>query len=265
MGVRLNGLTFFYATQGHPSAVPLIFLHGFPFNHTMWQPQFDFLKKDCRVIAYDQRGHGQSETGNGPFTLEFLVDDFFALLDVLTIPKAIVCGLSMGGYVALRAIERDPSRFQALVLCDTRSEADSNEAKIKRASQIKTIQKDGVSVFAEEFLKGLFAPESFRARPEVIDNVRQMIRKNSPLGICGTLLALASRTDTTPSLAAIQVPTLILVGEKDGMTPPSAAGAMQQQIRGSKMHMIPGAGHMSNLENPADFNRHVSEFVLSLR
>jgi 3-oxoadipate enol-lactonase len=230
----------------------------------MWKRQTQMLqdgKKNLRVITYDLRGHGQSEVGDGQYTIELLVDDLIALLDHLKITKTILCGFSMGGYIALRAIERNPDRFNALVLCDTMSAADSNEAKIRRANSIKLVKKEGVGRFAEGFMKAVFAPQTFGTKPEIIDEIRRIILSNSPLAICGALLAMAGRTDTTETLAKISVPTLILVGEHDAVTPPTAAKTMNDRISNSKLHLINNAGHMSNLENPAMFNEHLTKFL----
>lgn len=240
----------------------MVFIHGFPFSSGMWKGQTQMLQeKNLRVIAYDLRGHGQSDVGDGQYTIELFVDDLVALLDYLKITRTILCGFSMGGYIALRAIERNPDRFSALVLCDTMSAADSNEAKIRRANSIKLVKKEGVGRFAEGFLKAVFAPQTFDAKPDIVDEIRRTILSNSPLGICGALLAMAGRTDTTEALAKISVPTLILVGEHDAVTPPSAAKIMRDRILNSKLHLIENAAHMSNLENPSMFNEHLTKFL----
>lgn len=218
-------------------------------------------KKRLRIITYDLRGHGKSDVGDGQYTIELFVDDLMALLDYLKLTKAILCGFSMGGYIALRAIERNPDRFSALVLCDTMSAADSTEAKLRRANTIKQIKREGVERFAEGFLKAVFARQTFDAKPEIIDEIKRTILSNSPLGICGALLAMAGRTDTTEGLSKINVPTLILVGEHDAVTPPSAAKSMHERIPNSKLYLIDNAGHMSNLENPSVFNEHLTRFL----
>src|SRR6185503_6778513 len=178
-------------------------------------------KKNLRIVTYDLRGHGQSDVGDGQYSIELFVDDLIGLLDYLKVSKTILCGFSMGGYIALRAIERNPDRFSALVLCDTMSAADSNEAKIKRTNSIKQIKKEGVERYAEGFLKAVFAPQTIDTKPDIINEIRRTILSNSPLGICGALLALAGRTDTTEALSKLKIPTLILVGEHDAVTPPS--------------------------------------------
>src|SRR5262245_28830559 len=133
-------IQLFYEEKGPPNAYPLVFIHGFPFNHTTWNPQWEALPSSRRAVRYDLRGHGQSETGDGQYTLELFVDDLMGLLDFLEISRAVLCGLSMGGYTALRAAERHPERIRGLVLCDTKSEADSNETKLKRAENLKLIK-----------------------------------------------------------------------------------------------------------------------------
>jgi 3-oxoadipate enol-lactonase len=250
-----------YIDQGQKDGTPLVLVHAFPLNHTMWTPQIEALSEKHRVIAYDVRGHGKSDVGDGQYTIELFVDDLMALLDRLNIEKTVLCGLSMGGYIALRAMELHPERFCALVLGDTRSEADSDEAKIKRSATLKLIKEKGVTLFAEGFVKQALAPETFDTKPAIVQTVKEMITSNSPLGIGGALLAFASRTDTTESLKRIQIPTLILVGDQDQITPPSAALSLKKKIQAAQMHVIPMAGHLSNVENPAEFNQRLLSFI----
>jgi 3-oxoadipate enol-lactonase len=228
----------------------------------MWKTQVEALQENgFRIIDYDLRGHGQSGVGDGQYTIELFVDDLIALLDYLKITKTVVCGFSMGGYVALRAIERNPERFSALILCDTTSSADSNETKVKRATSIKIIKKDGVKPFAEGFLKAVFSEQSFSIKQNAVEEARKMILSTSMMGICGAMLAMAARTDTTESLSKISVPTLVLVGEHDTITPPAAAKTMHDRIQNSKMHIIGNAAHMSGMENPTEFNKHIIKFL----
>lgn len=261
MKVNINGITINYTERGLPQGLPVVFIHGFPFSHLMWEPQMKALPNEYRAITYDVRGHGESDVGDGQYSIEFFVDDFVGLLDFLVIQKAVVCGLSMGGYIALRAVERHPDRFQGLILCNTRSEADSNEGKVKRSDTVKAVKSSGVKEFAGNFVKAVFAQETFERSPQSVETIREIIESNSPLGICGTLLALASRTDTTNFLSKISVPTLILVGEHDTLTPPSASQSMKENIRGAEMHIVPGAAHMSNLENSTFFNEKLIGFL----
>lgn len=158
MYLSTNGTTLYYIDVGQPSSPPIVLIHGFPLSHEMWTNQIEFLKNAYRVVAFDLRGQGRSEVGDGQFTLEFLVDDLIALLDHLKIRQAVLCGLSMGGYVSLRTVERNTERVSGLVLCDTKSEADPNETKLARGASIRAIKKNEVDAYAETFLKGALSP-----------------------------------------------------------------------------------------------------------
>jgi 3-oxoadipate enol-lactonase len=259
-----NSISVNYVERGNPAGLPVIFLHGFPFSHRMWDPQMRSLPNTFRAISYDIRGHGDSQVADGQYSLEFFVDDLIAIMDHLVIEKAVLCGLSMGGYIALRAVERHPERVKGLILADTKSGADTNEAKVKRSSAMATVKREGVPAFAESFAKAIFASETFSKNPQAVAFIKEIIRGNTILGICGALLALAGRTDTTESLAAISVPTLILVGEEDALTPPSESEALHSRIQGSELVSIPGAAHMSNIENEAAFNEALLSYLKKL-
>ena len=261
MFTYINSNPIYYIDEGKPDAMPVIFLHGFPFNHEMWKAQVELVSKEHRAIAYDIRGHGKSYIGEAQFTIEHHVDDLIALLDHLKIEKTVIVGLSMGGYIVLRALERNPERFRAAVLCDTKSEPDADAGKLKRFEGMKGVREHGSEVFGEAFAKNVFAPESFTTKPEAVAFIKNIIKATPSLSIAGTLLALAARTDTTPSLSNIKIPTLILVGEKDVTTPPANSQSMHEKIAGSELHIIPNAAHMSNLENPEAFNRHLLSFL----
>lgn len=264
MRLPVPGAAIDYETAGPRNGVPVLFVHGFPFSRAMWKPQVDLLKEDHYVVTYDVRGHGASEPGDGQYTVELFVDDLVALLDRLHLKSVAAVGLSMGGYILLRAVERHPERFRALVLCDTRSEADGNEGKVKRARQAADVREKGLASFTEGFLKAVFAGTTFEERPDVVEAVRAMVNATAPAAVAGTLIALAGRTDSTPSLFRIPVPTLIMVGREDSITPPSAAQAMKDKIPGAELRVIPRAGHLSNLENPEEFNRHLADFLRTI-
>lgn len=265
MKARINGLNIDYAEHGRKGKLPLVFVHGFPFSKEMWQPQIDALKNEYHVIAYDVRGHGATDVGDGQYSVEYFVDDLIGLLDHMNLTSVVAAGLSMGGYIVLRAVERHPERFRALVLCDTRSEADGNEGKIKRAQQAKVVKTDGAQKFAEGFIKAVFYEKTFQTNPRAVETIRAIIERTSPLAIAGTLIALAGRTDTTSSLHNINVPTLIMVGQHDTLTPPSASQAMKENIPNAEMHVIPDAAHMSNMENATEFNGHLKLFLQKFR
>lgn len=261
MRITLPTHSLFYVEEGTPSGLPVVFLHGFPFSHWIWKGQLAAIGSFCRGIAYDLKGHGLSDIGTGLYTIEAHVDDLIGMLDALRIKQAVVVGLSMGGYVALRGLEREPERFRAVVLCDTRSEADGHEAKLRRFAGIAAVQQEGSRPFADAFVKSIFAPSSLTGKSGEVEAIHRIICRTPAVSIAGTLLALAARTDTTPSLERIRVPALILVGAEDSITPPAAARAMHEKIAGSELQIIPGAGHMSNLENPEAFNGALLPFL----
>jgi 3-oxoadipate enol-lactonase len=260
----INGWNTCYNIYGKAVGLPVVFIHGFPFSQEMWRSQVAELSGDYRVVTYDVRGHGESEVGDGQYSIEFFVDDLLALLERLEIEKVVVVGLSMGGYIALRAVERNPERFRALVLCHTRSEADTDEAKLKRTASIRFVKQEGAKKFAEGFVRGVFAPQTFNSKPAIVKSILEIIERMSPLAIAGTLLALAARTDTTASLSKITVPTLILAGESDTLIPISAGQSMHEKIPNSELLVIPKSAHLSNLENPEEFNRLLLNFLRRL-
>ena len=259
---KVNGITIY--DEGNPSGLPVIFIHAFPVDHSMWRPQVEMLSPSYRVISYDVRGHGQSEVGDGQYTMELFVDDLLAVADHLRVQTSVLCGLSMGGYIVLRAAERHPDRWKGIVLCDTKSEADGNEAKIKRAAAIASVKKIGAEGFAKTFIKTVLAESTLKNKFHLVESVLKMVSQNSTTGIAGALLALASRTDTTPFLPKLTVPTLILVGEEDKVTPPAASELMQKAIPSSQMHVISDAAHFSNLENPTAFNAKLLTFLKAI-
>jgi 3-oxoadipate enol-lactonase len=262
--IQANGIRVSYLEEGLPQGLPLIFIHGFPFSKAMWKTQLSALKETHRVIAYDVRGHGDTEPGAAQFSLPQFADDLFFFMDALKIERAILIGLSMGGYIALRAIQRQPERIAGLILCDTQCAADSEEGREKRKKTIAFIQKNGLSVYAEESLKNLFAPASFTAKKDQVTFIQDTILKTPASTICLTLQALADRKETCSSLTEIKVPVCILVGKEDKITSPELASKMQVLIKDSTLHIIEGAGHLSNLENPEQFNTHVKNFLAML-
>lgn len=249
-----------YTDSGKQDGTPVLFIHAFPLNQQMWADQVEALKNNFRVITFDVRGLGKSEL-TGPYTLEFIVDDVINLLDKLKIKKVVVCGLSMGGYVALRAIQRNPDRFMGLVLADTKSEPDTDASKLGRYNAIKTINEKGLSFYANSFLQSSIAQTTQEDRSKILAKAMSMAESNSPNAVSAAALALISRTDTSADLAKINVPTLILQGEFDSVIPMAAAKSLNEKIKNSVLAVIPNAGHLSNLENPAAFNEQLLVFL----
>lgn len=261
----VNNLTVSYIDEGSINAPTIIFIHGFPLNKTMWNKQIGELKKNYRVIAYDIRGHGDSDAGHDDFSIELFVNDLLSLMDALKIDKTILCGFSMGGYIALNAIENYPKRFNALLLCDTNCSDDKPEAKEKRMSTIESIKGKGLEQYAEESLKKLFAPISFSKQIKEIPLVREMIMKTSKQSIYKTLHALAERKESCTKLHEIKMPVLIMVGKEDEITPPDVALSMHERIKGSTIHIIDHAGHLSNMESSKEFNNQLTGFLVLVK
>lgn len=262
--MTVNNLTVSYIDEGPDEEPVIIFIHGFPFNKSMWTKQVEALKENYRVVAYDVRGHGNSDTGNEDFSIELFVKDLLNFMDALNIDRTILCGLSMGGYIALNAIENYPERFDALILSDTHCIADTPEAKEKRLKTIESIKKDGVEKFADESIKNLFAPESFSKKKEEIAAVRDMIVNTTKESLYKTLRAFYERKETCSKLSEIKVPVLIMVGKEDKITPPVAAQLIHEKIKDSLLSIIEHAGHLSNMENPREFNKQLKKFVASV-
>jgi len=258
--LMVNDLMVNYTDLGPDDAPVIIFIHGFPLNKTMWDNQVELLKHDFRVIAYDIRGHGESDAGNDAFSIELLVSDLMGFMDSLRIEKASLCVLSLGGYIALNAIENYPDRFDSLVLCDTTCKADAPETKKIRIKAVEDIIKNGVSDYAGLSVKNLFVAESFSKNKELVASVKNMIINTSELVLCSTLLALASRKGTCSKLPDINVPVMILVGQEDILTPPAAAKILNENIKNSTLYIIEHAAHLSNLENPEVFNEQLKRF-----
>lgn len=258
--IEIKGIKVSYFDEGK-GEIPIVFIHGFPFNKSMWKDQVTLLSADHRVIAYDVRGHGGSQAGVEVFTMDQFADDLLLLMDALEISKVVVCGLSMGGYIVLNALTKQRERIAGLILADTQCAADTEEGKDKRRKTIAFIKKNGLKEYAEESMKNLFAPQSFTNKKEQVTFVKNIILHTDAESICKTLEALATRSETCSTLDEIKIPTLILVGKEDSVTPITAAQKMKELIADSQLHIIDEAGHMSNLENLTNFTEHVKVFL----
>jgi pimeloyl-ACP methyl ester carboxylesterase len=242
------------------SGEPVVFLHAFPLNGTMWAPQTSALAAEWRCLTLDARGFGESPA-QAPFTMDRYADDVVAMLDHAGIGSATVVGLSMGGYVAFALWRRAPDRVRALVLADTRATADPPDGVARRRELISLARSEGVCAVAERQLVGLLGKTTRARRPEVEATARAIAEGATVEGIVGALEALVARPDSTATLATITVPTLFNAGEEDVITPPKEARAMHEAVLGSRLEIIGRAGHLSNLEAPAAFNVVVSEFL----
>jgi 3-oxoadipate enol-lactonase len=245
------------------TGMPVAFIHGFPHNRTLWAPQVSALVDRARCIALDLRGFGESSR-NGPFTIDQFADDVAMLLRMLGIERTVIAGLSMGGYVALAFWRRHREMVRALVLADTRAGADNEEARAKRLSLIDLARSRGSEAVADGQIVGMIGKSTRDKRPALIDDVHRMLASAPVDGICGALEAMMGRIDSTPTLPTIDVPTLVVVGAEDVLTPVSESEILHDAIRGSRMEVIEQAGHVSNLERPAAFNHVLSEFLAAL-
>lgn len=269
---------------GEASRGTVVFLHGFPFNGAMWDPQLHALPEGWRGLAPDLRGFGETaiealpgEVSTGKriggriardsepvLTMARLADDVADLLDSRGLDRAVVCGLSMGGYVALELWRRHPHRVRALVLADTRAGADDDEARENRLRMAQTARASGGRPIAAAMIPALLTPKTLDRAPEVVEQVKAMILSTAPETLIAALAGMAARHDSTADLPGISVPTLVLVGEDDGLTPPASARAMAAAIPNATFRAIPDAGHASNLENPEAFNRALGDFLAGL-
>lgn len=246
------------------AGTPLVLLHAFPLDRGMWRPQVAALRESARVIAIDLPGFGESPAP-AEFTIDGAADAVAELLGELKVPKAVVCGLSMGGYVALAFSRRHPDRLAGLILADTRAGIDDSQAKAARDKSISTVREQGSAVLFDGMLPKVLTETTRRDRPEVVEFLKSIAGRQKAEGVAAALAAMRDRPDANPGLKDIAVPTLVLVGEADTVTPGLSAANLAAQIRGSKLVNIPGAGHLSNLENPAAFNAAVREFLATVR
>lgn len=257
--IRVNNIQLAYNDTGSGPAIVLI--HGYPFNRSMWTEQVSLLNDRFRVVTLDLRGHGESESSTGASTMKLMAEDVAALMDEIGIERAVVGGLSMGGYVTLAFHQLFPERVEKLLLADTRAQADTEEGKATRAEQVQQILADGMAGIVNAMLPKLLSPETVSKRPDVVKRVRDMMIHTSPAGAAAALRGMAEREDQTGRLAQIKVPTLIVVGKEDPITPVADSQKMHERIAGSQLVVIENASHVSNIEQPEQFNRAFNEFL----
>lgn len=250
--IRINDINLAYTDVG--TGPPIVLIHGYPFNRSLWTEQTEALNSKYRVVAPDLRGFGESDSSEGTATMARMAEDVAALMDALAIEQAVIGGLSMGGYVALAFARMFPARVKALVLADTRAQADSEEGKQTRHQQAEKALSEGMAGIADAMLPKLLTPETVSKRPELVKRVRDMMLKTKPGGAAAALLGMAERDDQTEFISSIRVPALILVGREDAITPVADSEKMQSRIEGSRLVVIENAGHVSNLEQTEQFN-----------
>jgi 3-oxoadipate enol-lactonase len=242
---------------------PVVLLHAFPLGADMWRPQLHRVPDGSRFIAPDLRGFGAAGSGKAA-SMDDMAAGVLEFLDTLQIKTAVIGGLSMGGYVTFALLRRAPDRFHGLILADTRATADNEQGRAARMKMLDTVREKGVSAVVDEMLPKLLGATSQRERLTLADQVRGIALKNSSDAVAGAVEAMRDRPDSTPLLPAIEVPTLVLVGEEDTLTPPSDSQAMAAAIPQAKLVTLAGAGHLSNLEVPDQFSTALSDFLVTI-
>jgi pimeloyl-ACP methyl ester carboxylesterase len=259
MKATLGGAEIEYDVRGEGPAI--VFLHAFPLGRFMWDGEAEALAGRHRVVRFDARGFGGTPPGGAPLTMDRIADDAAALMGHLGIEKGVVAGCSMGGYAAFAFVRRHPEKLAGLVLQDTRAGADSAEARANRATLASRVLEEGAEAAADAFLPKLVGETTHRENSGLVARLRERILSTSPMGIAEALHGLGTRADSRETLGHVQVPTLVVVGEEDVLTPPEEAEAMAAAIDASRLEVIPRAGHLSNLENPSVYQDVLTRFL----
>jgi 3-oxoadipate enol-lactonase len=261
--LSVNGIGMNVVDRG--SGLPVLFVHGFPLDHCMWKAQLDALAPGYRVIAPDLRGFGHSGVTEGTVTMEQFADDLCEVLDELTVDQPVVlCGLSMGGYIAFEFLRKYGRRVCGLVLCDTKAAADTPEAAENRHKMAEQVLTEGPSALAASMTERLFSPSTREKHPEMVQKVQETILSTPPVGVAAALRGMAQRSDMTSLLGEIRLPTLVLVGEDDVITPPDEMRQMAQAIYRSEFVTIPHAGHLAPMEKPDAVSDVLRQFLRGL-
>ena len=258
MKIKANGITFNYDVTGIDGAPWLIFSNSLATNLHMWDQQAADLKNSFRILRYDQRGHGQTEAPAGRYTFELLVADVIALMDALGVARAHWCGVSMGCATGMGLVQKHPGRFDRMVLCDNPGRS-SPETHRQWEERIAVAQKDGMAALLESTMQRWFPPETLKANPPHMDIIRRMILATPINGFIGCSAALGDH-DFRPLMPQVKNPVLYMTGEKDGHNA-AAMKVMQQELPGSQYIVLPGAGHISNMDQPALFTKSLREFL----
>ncbi len=252
------------AVEVRGEGAPILFIHGFPFDRTMWRHQLAGLSRWKR-IAPDLRGAGASSAPADGYSVARYADDVVQVLDALELERTVMCGLSLGGYVLFELLRRHPGRVRAAVFCNTKAVADSSEARRGRDEMAALAEREGAAAVAERLLPQVVAPATFASQPEVVAHVREMITRTPVPGLVGALHALRDRPDSTPMLGSIGVPALVIAGEDDKIAPADGMRLMARAIPGAQFAAIPAAGHLAPLEQPLATSRVVADFLDGLR
>lgn len=248
-------------TDDAGSGPALLFVHGHPFDRTMWAPQVEEFSRSHRVLAPDLRGYGRSPLPAGVTTLEDHARDLAALLDRRGIGSATVCGLSMGGQIAMEFCRLFPGRVRSAVFAATFATPDDAAGQERRRAMAERLLREGMAAYAAEVLPRMMAPASIAALPAVARSVRAMMERTRPEGAASSLRGRARRADLTPALRELRVPCLVVVGTEDAFTTLADAEHMARHLPDCRRVVIDGAGHLPNLERPAEFDAALRSFL----
>lgn len=244
---------------------PVLFVHAFPLTADMWRRQLAAVPPGWRFVAPDLGGFGPSGVSEPAASVDDHARDLLALCDHLALPRPVVVGLSMGGYIAMAMARHDGSRLRALVLCDTRAEADTDEGRENRERMRETLRSGGATAVADAMVPRLLGATSQRERPGLSSEVRSWIESNAPAGIDAAIVALMTRPDASAGLRGVTCPALVVAGDEDGLTPVDTHERLRGLIPGARLEVIAAAGHLSNVERPEAFNAVLHRFLEELR
>src|SRR5579883_3313696 len=243
------------------TGISIVFLHAFPLNSRMWDAQIAGLSGKYQILTPDLPGFGNSRKMQYPYTMEMCADSLCELLEELNISKVVICGISMGGYIAFELWRKHPEKINALILADTRADADSAEARQNRQRQIDLIKAGKEKEVLKALTEKLISGHTKQTSPGIFQKIVRISSVVAPEALMNTIKGLAGRRDSTKLLSTITVPTLVLVGENDTLTPPPSALFIHQSIPGSEYHILPDAGHLPPMEAPDLFNSAVDAFL----
>jgi pimeloyl-ACP methyl ester carboxylesterase len=255
----INGIRLAFIDEGRGQ--PILFVHGFPLSRAIWQPQIEALAKSFRVIAPDLRGHGESEGPPGVYMMDIFAEDLGALIEERKCGPVVLVGHSMGGYISFAFYRRFPQKVRALILVCTRASADSDEGKAGRENLAQRAEREGVAAIVEQMLPKMLAPSTAASRPELVEQVRQMMLATSVNGVTASLRGMAARPDALELLPQIAVPTLVIAGSGDVLISMQEAKNMAASIPEAKWHEVPNAGHLASLENPSSVTAALRDFL----
>lgn len=262
MNTIINGISLAYDDTGKGPA--LLLIHGFPLSRKIWRPQIEALGNRFRVIVPDLRGFGESAAPDGSYSMNLFADDMVGLLDHLGIAQAVVCGMSMGGYVLMNLLERYPDRVRAACFMVTRAGADDAAGKDRRLTLASEVLVKGPQIVTDAFARILFSSVARNEEADLIGEVGHIMQQTSPRGLAGGLLAMRGRPDYTGRLAEFKIPALVIGAENDMAIPPGESRILAEGLPAARLVIIPTAGHMAGMENPTAVNRVLQEFLDSL-